>query len=530
MSDEDTSASSDFLGMILNDPVKRIEGLLTVPTPDHNIVPFKLTKIQRDFLESIEKWRASGHIGARRRITVKPRQVKMSSAIMARNFTDTMLTPNFNTLVMCQDDDTKSLFRGRARQHWKDLEKVGLAPAITVDNSYEMEFGGINSRIVFRTATEKGGRAYTFHRVHLSEIAFYENAPGVMTAILPSMSSQICEIDIESTSNGPSGTFWEVAMKADESDQEWGLIFYPWWWEESYVADPAVYLTTDLSEREEWLMGEHGLTLAQIAFRRSIRRLWASLGPDAPPVEREYAEDLESAFSAGEDSVFDPEELGRVKAMLRDPIRKDDEGRLWVWREPMPGAGYVIGADVAAGGATQDNSAAFVIDKHGFQVAGWYGKLGAVEFAKTLYELATRYNDAYLVPEGWPGEGSITCALLHTNYKYRRLHYSIQGKEPRPGFITTSTTRPELVKALLETIKYDQTWINDERVHKELRALIWYTKKAKPGATRRLQAGPGAHDDYTIAMALAYKHLHLIPREESRRTSRRRTPLHWVGF
>lgn len=527
MSDTVTEIDNDLLDLILNDPIARIEGLLSVPSPDQQIVPFKLTRIQRHFLESVAEWQASGRIGARRRITVKPRQVKMSSVIMARNYTDTMLNPNFNCLVMCQDDDTKSTFRDRARRHLEDLRKVGLAPEVTTDNTYEMEFGRINSRIVFRTATEAGGRAYTFHRAHLSEFAFYEDASKVLTAVLPSLSGAGAEIDVESTSNGPSGTFWDIATAVGEGREDWELVFYPWWWEESYVQNPDVYVTTDLSSVEEWLMATHGLNRAQIAFRRSVRRLWQTLGPDAPPVEREYAEDIDSAFAAGSDAVFDPEELGRVKTMLREPIRK--EGDLWVWREPMPGAGYVIGADVAAGGATTDNSAAYVADKNGLQVAGWYGKLGAVEFAKVLNDLGHRYNTAYLVPEGWPGEGSITCALLQENYKYPKLHYSEQGSRPRPGFITSSSTRPELVKALLETIKYDQTWINDPRLYGELRALIWYTKKKRPGVLPKLQAGPGAHDDYVIAMALAHKYISMAIARADRRTLGQRAR-GWVGF
>ena len=316
-------------------------------------------------------------------------------------------------------------------------------------------------------------------------------------------------------------------MKAEGGSDEWELVFYPWWWEESYVADPKHYLDTPPTDQEKWLKATHGLTDEQMAFRRSIRRLWSTLGPDAPPVEREYAEDVDSAFAAGQDSVFSAEELGQVRAMLRDPLRK--EGDLWIWRDPMPGDGYVIGADVAAGGATADRSAAHVIDSRGLQVAGWYGKLGAVEFAKVLNELGLRYNTAYLVPEGWPGEGSVTCAILQERYRYPKMHYSEQGGIPRPGFITTVQTRQGLVRSLLEAVKYGQVWLMDKRLYEELRALIWYTKKQRPGVLPKLQAGAGAHDDYAVAMALAYKHQQMA---QPRRVARPAVslPRGWVGF
>lgn len=531
----------ELLRGILDDPIQRIEALLTVPTKDMQIVPFKLTRIQKHFLQQITEWKATGHNGAFRRVTVKPRQVRMSSVIMARNYTDAMLTPNFNCLVMCQDDDTKATFRGRAHHHHEDLRQVGLAPAITRDNDYELEFGDINSRIVFRTSSDSGGRAYTFHRVHMSEIAFYQEGARVLANVLPSLPPGLGEIDAESTSDGPSGIFFTLAQAA-EKGEEWALCFYPWWWEADYQTDTEGVDPDNLTQREQYLMAQEGLNLRQIAFRRSTRRLWESLGADAPPVEREFAEDLDSAFTPGSKAVFSTEDIARVKAMTLNPIRKErvllranpelwsTDPDLFIWRDPMPGEGYVIGADVAAGGATHDNSAATVLDRNGFQVAGYYGKCTAVEFAQVLYDLATRYNGAYLVPEGWPGEGSITCAFLHEDYHYPNLHYSEQGKMPRPGFITTSTTRQELVKSLFEAVKYSQAWVSDERLYLELRSLIWYTKST--GDRRpmpKLQAGPGQYDDYSVSYGLAHKYLNMA--RPTRRVSAGTTQQkNWAGF
>lgn len=490
------------LSLVLNDPIQRIEGLLTVPTEDvpPQVVPFRLTRIQRDLLQRILAY------PGRRRVVVKPRQVKVSSVLMARNYTDVMLTPNMNLLVVCQDDDTTSLFRNRAHHHYADLEAVSLAPRKGVDNEYEMVFPVINSRIVFRTASRTGGRAYTFHRVHGTEVAYWANAAEVLSGILPSVPPD-GEVDLESTSGGPYGAFFDIVQDADAGSPEWDLVFYPWWWEPKYVANPAVYLDgkEPLSERELFLQKTHSLTDEQLAFRRAVKLRWASLGADAPPAEREFAEDLETAFSAGRGAAFTAEELAHVKHTCRDPIFKT--GELWVWREPMPGEGFVIGADIATGAGDADYSAAVVLDKAGVQVAGYYGHIDAFGFAKVLNDLGVRYNEAYLVPEGWPGEGAITANALHHQYRYRRLHYDLLGGESRPGFVTTQQTRKDLVQAILEAVKFSQVCIQDERLYKELRSLVWFVRKERPGALRKLQAGPGAHDDYVVACGLAYRHI-----------------------
>ncbi|KKK95688.1 hypothetical protein LCGC14_2670280, partial [marine sediment metagenome] len=83
---------------------------------------------------------------------------------------------------------------------------------------------------------------------------------------------------------------------------------------------------------------------------------------------------------------------------------------------------------------------------------------------------------------------------------------------------------------LKEIIKYAIEKKKDKVNRKSLRDILkWYTKKKRPGALPKLQAGPGAHDDYTIAMALAHKHINLAPNREPRRNLGQRAR-GWVGF
>ena len=494
-------ADFDPVREVIENPIFRVENLLTIVNKEKLRVPFILNRVQRDYFE--RRMASEKGLAKRKRITGKPRQIGMSVGIEAYNVTEAMLTPNTNVLITCQDDDTKSRFRSLAHDYWESFRAFNLAPAIGADNDYELEFKEIGSRIVFRTATETGGRAYTFNIVHMSEMAFYEQGGKAAAGILPSV-PPFGQVDIESTSNGPMGAYYNLAIEAEKGSPEWQWLFYPWWWETSYVADPAIWCTTPLSDREQWLVENEHLTMEQIAYRRAKWYEWDMLGPEAPPVEREFAEDFDTMFSPGDSSVFTAEEMRAIKLMCREPLAR--EAGISIWRKPMPGEGYVIGADSAAGGAKSDYSSACVLDKNGFQVAGFYDKVDAHTHARVLNDLGHKYNDAYLVPEGWPGEGAITCTVLADSYHYPKLHYTVLAGAARPGFSTTPQTRPELTKGLYDAIRYQQMWINDERLYQELRTLVWYTRQPRPGAKYKLQAALGKNDDYVFAAALGYKH------------------------
>ena len=496
---------------VLDNPLTRIEMLLTVVDKRQQTVPFKLNAVQRDYCERrIAGEKNPSDIRGMRRITVKARQMGMSVAIVAYNASEAMLKPNTNVLIMCQDDDTLSRFRNLVHQCYNDLARFELAPKMTTDNEHEIAFDEINSHIVLRTATDKAGRADTFSLVHMSEFALYEDAGAVLAAVIPSVPPW-GQIDIESTSQGPAGPFYEFANRAHKGEGEWTMLFYPWWWESSYIADPALYLTTDYTPEEIVLRDEHGLTDPQIAFRRFNQAQWELLGPEAPPIEREFAETFEGAFSPGNNAVFTSAEMLAIKARTREPVLR--KNGIWVWRRPVPGEGYVVGGDTGAGGAKSDYSSAFVVDKNGFQCAGFYEKVDAVAHAGVLNEIGQMFNNAYMVPEGWPGEGAVTAKWLQESYKYHNLHYSTVAGMLRPGFSTTPQTRPDLVNSLYRAVRYQQLWINDSRCYEELRTLVWHTRKPRPGAQYKLQASEGAHDDYTFAAALANQHKEMaVPR------------------
>ena len=72
------------------------------------------------------------------------------------------------------------------------------------------------------------------------------------------------ELVLESTANGADGCFFEEWRHAELS----GMVrhFFPWWWEPEYEAGAVA--EGALTEEEQRLRAEHGLTLEQIGFRR----------------------------------------------------------------------------------------------------------------------------------------------------------------------------------------------------------------------------------------------------------------------
>ncbi len=496
---------------LLLDPIRRIEALFTIPDKHNQIVPFIMWKNQRDFLSRALRSNAS-----RRRAHLKARQVGESSIIVAKNAMQAMTTPNTTVLVIAQDGPTKALFRFHYKHHLRDLERQGLAPAVGEDNKDMLEFPGLGSRILFETAEGEGvGRAWTVNLLHCTEVAHWKHPVETLTGALQSVPED-GEIDIESTPNGAGGVFHNIIKAAGAQRQaqlggRWELFFYPWWETDEYISgdDSPLY---DLNTHEAWLMAEYGLTFAHIRWRRVKAEELSFTGK---PFEQEYPEDPITCFAAGSHSPF---KMGVIQRLMRDvrppifkglPANDRDTFRkygqhLWIWKEPQPGRDYIIPADISEGFG-DDFMAAPVLDYRTLEVVAAYydNETNTVEASELLDRLGHFYNNALLVPES-NNMGYAVCKDLENKYQYENLYYTIDPRRPEyvgdVGWRTDKRTRPMMQSALMEHIPSGNVIIYDERGVQDLISLVW--KKESEDARPRLEAMPGEHDDYAMALGI----------------------------
>jgi hypothetical protein len=176
---------------------------------------------------------------------------------------------------------------------------------------------------------------------------------------------------IESTPNGAYGCFYEEWRQASEKGV--AKHFFPWWMEKAYVSAKV----TDLRDDELELMATHGLTTAQIGFRRGLEASYRGLRT------QEFAEDAELCFRATGECCFDIEAVERRLAAVQDSVGTRRDGALRIWLPPLAAKEYIVAVDTAGGGSDGDFAAVQVIDlATGVQCAELQQRLGTLELAR----------------------------------------------------------------------------------------------------------------------------------------------------
>ncbi len=125
--DFDDETSRMFFGEEPEDEIDFIESIFTIDNEQGNVVPFNFYPQQK----------LMAHNKTGRDITVKGRQTRASSYILAKNTRRMVTGAGLKCLTMTQDDQTTSTFRARVRHHLHDLKQQGWEFKIGLDNDDE---------------------------------------------------------------------------------------------------------------------------------------------------------------------------------------------------------------------------------------------------------------------------------------------------------------------------------------------------------------------------------------------------------
>lgn len=429
--------------------------------------------------------------GSKHNIVLKARQVGMTSYIAARFFVQTIKRPGTLTMLVAHDREAAEEIFRIVHRFWDNLpDHLQKGPLKTSHSSArELVFPHLDSEFSVTSADENAGRGRTIQNLHCTEVARWgregeEALVALRAAVVPGG-----EIVLESTANGAWGAFYQEWQQAGET----GYLqhFFPWWFEESYVAEtgPSILLYT---EEETTLAREHELGPKQIAWRR---QQWATMRSLAA---QEFAEDAVACFRASGECVFELDVVDKALERARDPLERRDNGRLAIWLPPRPGAEYVMGVDPAGGGVRGDYSCAQVIDrKLGLQCAELHGHFSHRELANRLVALAREYNSALVAVER-NNHGAGVLAHLE-GAKDVELYADKCGN----GWLTTAASRPALVEGLVAVMMAKPELFVSARLWNECRTFA-RTVSGRP------EAAPGNHDDCVMAMGIA-----LAVREET---------------
>lgn len=433
---------------------------LVIQNKDGRIVPFQPNRVQRHLI---------AHLTGRD-IVLKARQVGISTGIQAHLFQQHM-QGNARTETLCHEDKLTSTLRRMVDRYYKELPD-SLRPARQYANAQITTYPDLNSEggisTVGGTSGSKKGRGGSVTHIHGSEVAFWPDAEGVLSAAMQAGNPQIV---LESTPNGMTGWFYEQCMEALDGDSIWTLHFYPWWWDDGYriALEPGEMLS--YTDDEAALVVAHGLAPEQIKWRRLKQK-------ELPHTfKQEYPEDPYSCFLASGESYF-----GDIEHVFTAPVGA----------QPVDGRRYVAGLDF---GQTTDFTSMAVLDTvEGCEVDSLhFNRMSWSDQRERIANMARKWNECDVLAE-WNSIGDPNIEEL------RKMGVRVTA------FKTTAQSKPPLIQGYYVALhEGGLRLLPDPTVKHEHRSFI---SKQSASGHWQYEAQQGAHDDTVIARALMTHAMH----------------------
>ena len=485
---------------------------------------------QRELVMECERQlRENGQI---RIITLKARQIGISTVIEAVIFALSILFRDFHSLILSHEKDSAEHILTMTKRYWstylfKDFH----------DEKYNgrthLAWSDLGSDIKIATAkNEDAGRSKTIQALHASEVAFWDGAELLMNGLRNSIPNfGLTAIFLESTANGIGNYFHRMWNEASKRENEYEPMFFPWWKHPEYTADYlsnediSKFVLDKLDDEERELRRQFNVSDERLIWRRwAIKNLCQG---DLEKFHQEYPATPHQAFISTGRNVFPLNRLVHhyapsrglrgqlVEVNGRIQFHENPNGPLTVFSYPADDKDwgvYLVGADPTHTTAG-DNACAHVINRRTLEVVATYRrKIDPVNFATDLRRLGYYYNTALVAPEKTgPGYATIG-ALMASNYP---LVYQTIKVDSTPGQINQDTygwgtnrqtkhlAISHLVAAFMENIsnvggqKYGLV-VHDEATMIELRDYV--TTEDGQG----YENGDGSYfDDGVMALAIA---------------------------
>ena len=444
-----------------------------------------------------------------RDIILKPRQIGMTIWELARDVWFFLTRPGAHVVVVCQSMADDAAIKEIADKISVMLEalrsEIGLAFPVQPQGGTQWVLPARRSklRVVGAGASEasasKKGRSGTIHRLHITELAFFEYGRTTLTAILQSVPAPKhgTEIVIESTPNGAVGPFYDRYQAAKLRVGGYSAHFFPWYQHSLYQTplDPGESLEPETT-RERELVERYGGTPEQLKWYR------AKVGENGQDLaDQEYPIDEETCWLAEGRLFFDKH---RTSALLADSKPPTDVrhvgsggsfGTFKIWSKPEQGRSYIIVADPSEG-VGGDPGAAVVYERStGTHVATLHGQFTPWEMARLLAGIAREYNEALLIIERNNHGHAVLLALgRDPDAKYENLY---KADDDRLGWDMKQISRATALEGLHDAHR-EKRWATPERETLDEMLHFIVPKDGKP------QAAPGAHDDRVMAHTIAW--------------------------
>jgi len=507
------------------------------------IIPFVPNKSQQKLLNIVEGWEKKYPDDKTRPtlyvIILKARRQGFSTCTEALFFTRLIREKHKTGMIISFDDDSatnisdmSNIFYQYLPQELKPERRPAHGKGLFLENNKfdsripisDTNNPGLQSKFLIDTARNmNAGSSYNIHYLHLSELAKYPGDVKVMmTSILQAVPSFNSIVIVESTALG-FNYFKDLWDDSISGKNDYIPLFIPWFEDEgSHMPYDGFVLT----EEEEKIKALYNLSNAQLQWRR-----WAiknKCGGDIGQYRQEYPASPEEAFLSTGKPVFDNESVNnrlqnlkkiyetipyiqcRLKYTYDASVRKikddtiklipDKAGNVRLYEMPKHGYPYVIGGDIAEGGADY-SSGQCINNVNGLQAAVWHGQCDTDTYAREMYALGKLYNDALIGIETnfdtHPVKELEGLGYWH-QYKREIIDSTTNEKQDKHGFRTTTITRPVIIDDLKAVVRESIELVNDIPTLHEMLTFVRNPLTNKP------EAQSGKHDDLILALAIAY--------------------------
>lgn len=498
------------------------------------LVPYIPNPVQQRLDDAIRTQALAGK--PIRIIGLKSRRMGFSTHTQARFAHLAFTSRTFHGVTGAHLDESSSYLHGMSEVMYNHLPSALRPVKKSGIQGRRMVFTTGSSLRTFTAGGREGvGRGTAARAVHGSEVAYWPDASGTLTALLQIVPNEPGTIVmLESTANGVGNAFHEQWQRAVNGQSDYVPIFFAWHEFPDYeLVDDAAAAQLgkdpDWSEREQALLAI-GVRPGQLAWRRwAIRNLCSG---DERIFDQEYPDTPGVAFLTSGRPFFGelldrfrPVDAVRVGAITGQPIRggsslafaADPHGPLKIWTLPKPGRKYVIFADVAGGVTLDDYEARPVADREdyccaqvvdretGEQCAEWHARIDPDLYGVELAKLGWTYGGkdksaAMIAVENTGGYGVATIAKLYRELSYPNLYVRREldtqsGKwSEKLGWDTSRSTRPVMLDSLRTQLREHPDRLRSEGLRGEMQTFV-------TGRNGRPAADSGCHDDRVMAMA-----------------------------
>jgi len=462
---------------------------------EHTYDPFAITKRLQETVVSYYSSPPETEFGQTKWLTVLGyRQGGKSLTAELCGYVRSAYTPGHDHVCIADNRDRAEYLHRRIHLTHSRWPEPVRAPTVPNREVRQLTFQHGGKMRVLSGESGAVGIGQSPDSFHGSELPYWRNAGHQFSMIYPSMINRDHSLVLlESTPSPmsePSAEWWrDQCRDAKMGLGRWVYAFFPFWdgqlnkrpWPKGLALENE---EIDLLNR----YGSKGLTKENLAFRRLMLETDAEIRRNPDLFKVYYPFDDVSCWISSVGSVFHS-----------DLLKKHQNGILLPWNAPYmeyespeAGAVYVMGVD-PAGYAARDHASFQVLkvyDGEWTQVAVFGDTTDPVMFARKIYEVGKKFNDALVVVES-NGVGVATLALLE-DAGYSNLYYE---KAYKPGIAATAKSNSIMLSYLQDALR-DELILRDEDTVDQLGSYREDKQTERSAASEILHSGkPGKRRD-----------------------------------